>query len=326
MPSQYQELPSPIDSRRQTANCQSSRTDSPDASFARGDFCLKQEKCDKKSLATESHVSDKENPTPNRSSEMPKVKLNVLDSMALATTSEEEKMSGKIIQEVTSLSNPASPRRKISVYYRSFDVVAMQDSVENPKSSLEVKRYSRNPDESSARIDGERLDRKIIADERNNAPKYLFNHNYRNTKNDTDSSNDSSPQKQFQDSLQSDESPIEQPILRRVCLAPTRLRLPQEIKTILNVTACASTESNCTESNTSNSLLSPIIDNEREKDNDATRSSTTFIIDKRETEIKDEVLGSRSCLTNENRFRECSTSARRLFSYNHTGKFLDLDR
>lgn len=250
---------------------------------------------------------------------MPKV-LNVLDLTALVATSEEEKTSTKIVQEVTSASNPASPRRKISVYCRSFDVVTVQDSCEDhQRSSLEVRRSSSNPDDSSARID-ERLDRETVSEDRNNTPRYQFNHNYRNTKNDSDSSNDSSPQKQFQDSL--DESPIEQPVLRKVCLAPTRLRLPQEIKNDLNGTACASPS---IEPNISNSLLSPIVDNGREEDDDAVRSSATFIIDKCETEIKDGVLESRSCLTNENLLRECSTSARRLFPYNYTGKFLDLD-
>ncbi|XP_029165441.1 uncharacterized protein LOC114936427 isoform X3 [Nylanderia fulva] len=318
LPSQSQQLPSLIDedSRQQTINCQSLRTDSPDASFAQGDFCLKQENCDEKS--TGSH--DKENPSPSRSSEMPKV-LNVLDSMSLVATSEEEKTSGKIAQEVTSLSNPASPRRKISVYCRSFDVVSdvriVQDSCEDPRSSLEVRQFSSNPDESSTQVD-ERLDQKTIGEDQNSAPRYLFNHNYRNTQNDSNSSNDSSPQKQFRDSLLSDESPIEQPVLRKVCLAPTRLKLPQKIKNELNETACVSNEPNSTKLNIANSLLFPIIDNEREKDDDDAVRSSTFIIDKYKTEIKDEVLGSRSCLANENRFRECPTSARRLFSCNHT--------
>ncbi|CAL1685492.1 unnamed protein product [Lasius platythorax] len=315
LPSQSLQPSSPTveDSRRQTSSCQSSRTDSPDACFARGDFCLTPENCDEKSFATEPHDdSSKENLTPNRSSEMPKV-LNVLDLTALVATSEEEKTSTKIVQEVTSASNPASPRRKISVYCRSFDVVTVQDSCEDhQRSSLEVRRSSSNPDDSSARID-ERLDRETVSEDRNNTPRYQFNHNYRNTKNDSDSSNDSSPQKQFQDSL--DESPIEQPVLRKVCLAPTRLRLPQEIKNDLNGTACASPS---IEPNISNSLLPPIVDNGREEDDDAVRSSATFIIDKCETEIKDRVLESRSCLTNENLLRECSTSARRLFPYNYT--------
>lgn len=325
MPSQsfLQSLsPSAEDSRQHTSNCQSSRTDSPDASFARGDFCLTRENCDEKLFATEPHgVSGKENLTPNRSSEMPKV-LSVLqvDSTALAVTSEEEKTSAKIVQEIIGTSNPTSPRRKISVYCRSFDVVTVQDSCEDPqRSNLEIRQSSSNPDDSSARID-ERLDPEIVAENRNSTPRYPFSYNYRNTKNNSDSSNDSSPQKQFRDSLLEDESPIEQPILRKVYLAPTRLRFSQEIKKKLNETACAPSDS--TEPNISNALLSPIVDNGCEEDDDALHSSATFIIDKCETEIEDGVL--KSCSANENFLQECPTSARCLFPYNHSGKFFYL--
>ncbi|XP_072746042.1 uncharacterized protein [Anoplolepis gracilipes] len=306
-------LPTEEDSNQQTSSCQSSRTDSLDTSFARGDFCLTQENCNEKSFATESqNVSDEENLIPNRSSEMPKLNVLQMDSMALAATSEEGK-SAKIIQEV-STSNPASPRRKISVYCRSFDVVTVQDSCEdNEKSSLEVRQSSSNLGDSSTRID-ERLIPEIVVKDRNSTPRYPFSSNYRNTKNDSDSSNSLSPQKQFQDSLLEDESPIEQPVLRKICLAPTRLKLPQEIKNELKETTCA--PSNFTKPNITDSPLSSIVDNGCEKDNDALRSSTTFIIDKCETEIKNSIFESKP--ENENFLRKGSTSARRLFPYNHT--------
>ncbi|KAM0726495.1 Inositol 1,4,5-triphosphate receptor associated 2 [Formica fusca] len=317
--SQSLQSPSPTveDSRRQTSSCQSSRTDSPDACFAQGDFCLTRENCNEKLFAMEPHgVSDKENLTPKRSSEMPKI-LSVLqmDSTALAATSEEEKTNANIVQEIIGTSNPTSPRRKISVYCRSFDVVTVQDSCEDrQRSGLEIRRSSSNPDDSSARID-ERFDPEIVAENLNSTPKYPFNYNYRNTKNDSDSSNDSSPQKQFQDNLLEDESPIEQPVLRKVYLAPTRLRFSQEIKKKLNETACSPSDS--IEPNISNSLLFPIVDNGREEDDDALRSSATFIIDKCETEIEDGGT-SKPYSANENFLRECSTSARRLFPCNHS--------
>ncbi|XP_050451807.1 uncharacterized protein LOC126851669 isoform X3 [Cataglyphis hispanica] len=304
------------DSREHTFNCQNSRTNSPDASFARGDFSLMRENCDEKSFATEPHgISGKENLTPNRSSEMPKV-LSVLqmDSTALPATSEEEKTSTKIVQEIIGTSNLTSPQRKISVYCRPFDVVTVQDSCENlQRSNLEIRQSSNNSDDSSARID-ERLDPEIVAENRNNTPRYPFSYNYRNMKNNSDSSNDSSPQKQFRDNLLEDESPIEQPILRKVYLAPTRLRFSQEVKKKLNETACAPSDS--TEPNISNALLSPIVDNGCEEDDVALHSSATFIIDKCETEIENGIL--KSCSANENFLQECPTSARCLFPYNHS--------
>lgn len=276
-----------------------------------------------KSFGTESPgVSGKKNLTPNRSSEIPKV-LSILqmDLKALPATSEEEKTSAKIVQEMIGTSNPTSPRRKISVYCRSFDVVTMQDSCENPqRSNLEIRQSSNNSDDSSARID-ERLDPEIVAENRNSTPRYPFSYNYRNTKNNSDSSNDSSPQKQFRDNLLEDESPIEQPILKKVYLAPTRLKFSQEVKKKLNEIACAPSDS--TEPNISNALLSPIVDNGCEEDDDVLHSSATFIIDKCETEIENRVL--KSCSANENFLQECPTSARCLFPHNHSGKFFLFD-
>ncbi|KAL6436956.1 hypothetical protein ACFW04_004944 [Cataglyphis niger] len=319
LPSQsLSQLPSPTaeDSREHTFNCQSSRTNSPDASFARGDFFLMRENGVEKSFAMEPHgVSGKENLTPNRSSEMPKV-LSVLqmNSTALPATSEEEKTSAKIVQEIIGTSNSTNPRRKISVYCRSFDVVTVQDSCENlQRSNLEIRKSSNNSNDSSARID-ERLDPEIVAENRNSTPRYPFSYNYRNTKNNSDSSNDSSPQKQFRDNLLEDESPIEQPILRKVYLAPTRLRFSQEGKKKLNEITCAPSDS--IEPNISNALLSAIVDNGCEEDDVALHSSATFIIDKCETEIENGVL--KSCSANENFLQECPTSAHCLFPYNHS--------
>lgn len=305
---------SPIakDSKQRTFSCQSSITDSPDVSLARGDFCLKREDHDGKSFSTEPHdVSGKGNLTPKE--------LNILqmDSMTLATTSGEEKTNAKIIEEAIGASNSPSPRRKISVYCRSFDVVTVQDACEDRQgSNREVRRSPSNLGESSARID-ERLVPETAKDQ-NSTSRYPFDHNYRNMKNDSDSSNGSTPQKQFQDSPLEDESPIEQPVLRRVCLAPTRLKLPQRINE-LNETACVP---DSTEPNVSNSSLSSVVDNGCDEDDNALRSSTTFIIDKCETEIQDGLRESKSCSGNFP--RECSTSARRLFPCNHTGEFFDL--
>lgn len=238
-----------------------------------------------------------------------------MDSTTLAT-SEEEKTSAKIVEEAIGASNSPSPRRKISVYCRSFDVVTVQDECEDRQGSNEKVRQSpSNSGESSARVD-ERL---VPEKDQNSTSRYPFGCNYRNTKNDSDSSNDSTPQKQFRNSLLEDELPIEQPVLRRVCLAPTRLKLPQNIN---ELSETARVPANSTKPNVSNSSLSSIVDNECEED-DALRSSTTFIVDKCETEIQEGIRESKPC--SENFPRERSTSARRLFPCNHTGKFFDLD-
>lgn len=313
---------SPIaeDSKQRTFSCQSSITTSPDVSFARGD-CLKQENHEK-SFATESYVFEKENLISN-SSEMPKALKNPLvlqmDSTTLAATSEEEKTSAKIVEEATGASNSPSPRRKFSVYCRSFDVVTMQDLCEDRQgSNLEVRRSPSDSSNSFAQVD-ERLVPEIVAEDQNSTPRYSFGCNYRDTKNDSDSSNNSTPQKQFRDNLLEDESPIEQPVLRRSYLAPTRLRLPQKINES-NETVCVSVD--FIEPSISSSLPSSVVDNGCKEDDDALHSSATFIVDKCETEVQDGLCESKSCSGNFP--RERSTSARRLFPYNHTGKFLDL--
>ncbi|EFN71542.1 hypothetical protein EAG_04592 [Camponotus floridanus] len=291
LPSHSPQPSSPKEQR--TFSCQSSIIDFPDVSLARGDFCLKREDHDGKSSPTEPHdVSGKGNLTPKESN------ILQMDSTTLATTSGEEKTSAKIVEEATSASNSPSPRRKISVYCRSFNVVTVQDACEDPQgSNREVRRSPSNLGESSARID-ERL---VPEKDQNSTSKYPFDHNYRNTKNDSDSSNGSTPQKQFQDSPLEDELPIEQPVLRRVCLAPTRLKLPQRINK-LNDTACVP---DSTEPNVSNSSLSSVADDECDEDDNALRSSATFIIDKCETEIQDG-LDSRKIVDSENPHSQAS--------------------
>lgn len=306
LPSHSLQPSSPITKEQRTFSCQSSLTDSPDVSLAQGDFCLKRE--DEKSFPAEPHdVSGKGNLTEEDSN------ILQMDSTTLATTTGEERTSAKI-EEATGASNSSSPCRKISVYCRSFNVVTVQDACEDSQgSSREVRRSPSNLGECSARID-ERL---VPEKDQNSTSRYPFDHNYRNTKNDSDSSNGSTPQKQFQDSTLEDESPIEQPMLRRVCLAPTRLKLPQIINE-LNETACVDS----TKPNVSNSSLSSVADDGCDEDDDASRSSATFIIDKCETEIQDGLGESKSCSGNFP--RERSTSARRLFSCNHTGEFFSL--
>lgn len=314
LPSHSLQPSSPIaeDSKQRTFSCQSSITDSPDVSFARGD-CLKQENNDRK--------SEEENLTSN-SSEMPKILENLLvlqmDSMTLAATSEEEK-SAKIVEEAIGASNSPSPRRKLSVYCRSFDVVTVQDLCEDRQgSNVEVRRSPSDSSDSSAQVD-ERLVPEIVARDQNSTSKYPFGCNYRNTKNDSESSNDSTPLKQFRDNLLEDESPIEQPVLRRICLAPTRLRLSQKINE-LNETVCVPVD--FIEPSISSSFPSSVVDNGCKEDDDVLHSSATFIVDKRETEAQDGLRESKSC--SENFPREHSTSARRLFPYNRAGKFFDL--
>ncbi|XP_039302567.1 uncharacterized protein LOC105194543 isoform X4 [Solenopsis invicta] len=253
----------------------------------------------------------------NCSSEMSKGS-NVLqvDTKALAT-SEEEKTDARSFQvpEVSSASNPTSPRRKISVYCRSFDVVAVQDRREDhPRSNnLEVRESPSKPDDSPARID------RIAARDRNNTPnqKYLFNDVYRNVKSDSDSSN-STPVKHFQDV--NDESPIApQPIFRKVQLAPTRLRFSEarsELDKATVAPSCASpvpvdsTELNIsiTRSNSSSSL-SPV-DRRRKDDDGSVYLSSTFVNEDK-MEVKSTMLESKS--SNENISQTFSVPNRCLF-------------
>lgn len=262
------------------------------------------EDCDEKStpLAAKARdIFDQEDPIhseESRLNEISKVSSNLqMDSKALATLEEETNTRSFQVPEVSSASNPASPRRKISVYFRSFDVVAVQDQRENhPGSNLEVRQSPSNSDDSSTQID------RTDARNRNNMPdkKYPFNHVYRNAKSDSDSSN-STPGKQFQDSLLDDEPAVEQPILRKVHLAPTRLRFPQEARNELDRTAeapnCASSVPlNSTELDILNSSSSPIVNGEPKKNNDASVHSFSSFVDKCKMEAKSVAFEPRSCL------------------------------
>jgi len=211
-------------------NCQSLRTNSPDFFLARGDS-LKQEICDEKSVAKSSDVPDQEklvHPEEN-SREMPKAsRILQMDSKTFQIASNE--MDNKSYQ-VPEVSNASNPRRKISVYCRSFDVVAIEDSCEDQKSNpLAVRQSTSN---FAVQTD-EKIDQ--ITVDQNDSLKYQFNHTYRSVKNDSDSSNSSTPQKHSQDSLLEDESSIEQMVPRKVHLAPTRLKLSQEVKNELDRT------------------------------------------------------------------------------------------
>ncbi|KAL6265416.1 hypothetical protein P5V15_002212 [Pogonomyrmex californicus] len=252
---------------------------------AQGDGLMQKDCEEKPALAEASNVSDQENPIcseENRSSEMPKVSsLLQVDSKAL-TTSEEEETNMKSFQvpEVSSASTPVSPRRKISVYYRSFDVVAVQDQHEaQPGSNLEVRQLPSNLDDSPMQID------KTAARDRNSLfnAKYPFGHTYRNIKSDSDSSSNSTPLKQSQDSPLHDEPPV----LRKIHLAPTRLKFSQKARNELNRTEVPNYASpittNSTESDISESILTPL-DGECKKD--AAYSSSTSAIDKNKMEFK----------------------------------------
>jgi len=303
-------------SRWQTFDYQNPETNTIDVPFARGDN-LTQGDSDEKytSPAAEArNVSDQEDPARSeekRSSEMPKVSSVLqVDSKTLATSEEEKTDVSRSFQvpEVSSASNPASPRRKISVYCRSFDVVTVQD---HPKSNLEVRQSSvSNPDDSPTQIDKVTAwDRNIMA-----GAKYAFNNVYRNEKSDSDSTN-STPGKQFQDSLLDDEPLVEHPILRKVHLAPTRLRFLQEARNELDRTEEAS---NCVSRISVNSTeldISPSSINGHEKD-DAFVHSSSFI-DK--CKMKS-VVESTSCL-NKNVSPTHSMPNRRLFLHDQAGKY-----
>lgn len=315
------------DSRWPTFGYPNLGTNTTDVLFARGDSLTQEDREENStSLTAETHVCDQKNSicSENRSCKMPKVSSVLqMDSKALLTSEkEEEKTSARSFQvpEVSSASNPTSPRRKISVYCRSFDVVAVQDRREDlPGSNLEVRQSPSDPDVSPAQVD------RIAARDRNSSPgaKYPFNHIYRNTKSDSDSSN-STPRK-FQDSLQDDEPPFEQPnrIPRKVHLAPTRLRFSQEAGNNLDrspeTSDCASSiPVNSTELDIS--ALSPI--GEHKEGDVSVHSSSTFV-DKCKMEVKNAVHGSKSCL-HENISEAYSMTNRRLFPCNQAGKCFDL--
>lgn len=261
-----------MEDSRQTFGYQNSETNTIDISFACGDG-LTQKDHDEKSVLFTAEIRDvsKEHSEKNRSSEMSKGSILKVDSKVLAT-SEKIKWNciSEQVSEVNNTSNPASPRRKISVYCRPFDIVAVQDSLKDHQgSNLEVKQSS-TPYNSPSQIN------KITDWERNIVMNYAFNHGYRNRESDSDSTN-STPEKQFQYSLD-DETPVEQTILRKIHLAPTRLKFPLEAKNelhrIVEASDCASPVSiNSTEFD-----FSLIVGNK--KDDDVSMHSSSTFIDK----------------------------------------------
>lgn len=297
-------------------------TNTTDTPFARGDGLTHEDGEEESvSLVAETRdISDQEDPArseENRLCKMPKV-----TNVPQTDSKDEERMSARSFQvsEVSSASTPTNPRRKISVYCRSFDVVAVENQREDhPGSNLEVRQSPSNPDDSPAQDD------RIATRDQNSSPgaKYLFNHVYRSVKSDSDSSN-SSPRK-FQDSLLDDELPVEQPILRKVRLAPTRLRFPQGIKNDLDETTEASNCAfpvllNSIELDISDSPLSPI--GEHKEDDDSSVHST--FTDKCKMEVKSVMPESESCL-NKNVSQMNSMPNHRLFPCNQTGKRLRSD-
>lgn len=223
----------------QALSCQNSEKNSLDTVLPIGDDLIQRD-CGGKSaeLETESahHILGEKNPPhPEeiRPNKMPKL-LSALrvDSKALVTSAETSTENFQA-PEVTVTSPLTSPRRKFSVYFRSFDVVE-----DDQGSCLEVRRSLSN---SSIRGDkktesgDEAAGNEMAVDDRvcdqNGVPRYLFSHSYRNVKHDSDSSNSCSPQKQFSDGPPDDEpSPVVQAVPRKVYLAPTRLQFPQEIE------------------------------------------------------------------------------------------------
>ncbi|XP_036149163.1 uncharacterized protein LOC105830282 [Monomorium pharaonis] len=260
------------DSRSQTFGYQHSETNTIDVPpFAQGDGLMQE---DKKSMPLAVEVSNWKDfvhtEEENRSTKMPKV-LQVDTKATLATLAEKTDARSFQVSDMSGTNNPTSPRRKIAVYCRSFDVVAVQDRCDDHPGSnnLEV-RQSSKPDDSPARIESAR--------DQNNTPdkNHPFNNYvYRNVKSDSDSSN-STPGKYFQDSMD-DEPPIEpQSLLRNVRLAPTRLRFPEirnemdkTVETVSNRASPVpmnSTELDISMSSLSSSSLSPI-DRHRKYDN-----------------------------------------------------------
>ncbi|XP_071554414.1 uncharacterized protein [Temnothorax nylanderi] len=291
------------DSRWRTFGYQNPETDAP---FARGDGLTQEDRSEKSTLVAEARsVSDQEDPgrsEENRSCEMPKVpSVLQMDSKATLEKEEEKASEGEAksfqVPEVSSASTPTSPRRKISVYYRSFDVVAVQDQrKDHPGSNLEVRQSPSDPDDSPAQVEG-------------TAARNI----YRNVKSDSDSSN-STPRK-FQDSLLDDEPPlVGEPILRKVHLAPTRLKFSHEagneLARTVKASDCASSVTvNSTELDISEIPLSPI--GEHKEDDDTSVQSASTVTSKCKMEAKSVVLGPESC-SNKNVSQACSMPNRRL--------------
>lgn len=216
-----------------------------------------------------------------------------------------------------------SPRRKLSVYRRPFDVVKMRSSSEGDESPpcLEMKR---SPSDSPERDDEKKrsgesdddaaADDKVAAGDRvgdqRNAPKYSFNHCYRDVTNESDSSNSCSPQKRFSD----DElSPLVQsPVRRQIYLAPVRLKVLRkngksgegaDDPTEKSAKSCASSgpDTSSSGSITPWSFCSTADSNRSEKDDDgeaSAYSSATSTVDKCEATIG-AALERNSCSVNQ---------------------------
>ncbi|XP_014469577.1 PREDICTED: uncharacterized protein LOC106741772 isoform X2 [Dinoponera quadriceps] len=307
LPSNSQEVSSPgvEENAKQASSYQSSRWNSLDDA-ASGDGLTRVNICGKSAEFNEArstrNVPDiRESPphteeTSRPPGEMPKVSSALrMDSKTLEVTPEEE-TSTKNLQapEVTVTSPLTSPRRKFSVYYRSFDVVEVREPNEDDQDApcLEVRR---SPSSSPVR-DGEKKTGDLRNDRtQNDAPRYLFSHSYRSARNDSDSSNSCSPQKQFSDDPPDDEAnPIVQPVPRKIYLAPTRLKLTREVGPSETVDAKNTRDRAPTITNSSgwdaSSSFSTLVDGDRcEKDDDiaSVHSSSTFVIDKCKTSARD---------------------------------------
>lgn len=185
-----------------------------------------------------------------------------------------------------------NPRRKVSVYYRSFDVVTVRDSRDNDQgSSMEVRRSLSNPF-----VQYKKLEDKTAKDhDQDNPTTYVFNTSYRNTKNDSDSSNSVSPQKLLRDSIDDELSSAVQQIPKTVCLAPSRLKFSQQVGSGSNEIAKAADTTNTKdftprdtdvfESGVTTSFLSDIsiLDYNKHKKNKVFINSSPTFTDKNET-------------------------------------------
>ncbi|XP_032673235.1 uncharacterized protein LOC116845069 isoform X3 [Odontomachus brunneus] len=321
----------------QATSCQNSIKNSLDAAFASGDG-LTRRNCGGKSaelrMKSTRDVPGREwppHPEESGPSEMSKVSSALqMDTKALATSTE---TNAKNFQapEVTVTSPLTSPRRKFSVYSRSFDVVEVREPRDDDQGPcLEVRRSLSNSsirgDKKAESGDEVVVDNETTANDRahdqNGARRYLFSHSYRNSRHDSDSSNSCSPQKQFWDGSPNDElSPVAQPEPRKVYLAPTRLQLPWKIESASGETVdslvagkntkdCVASATDSSESDVVPSSFSTVADDGKyERNGDASvHSFSAFAVDKCET-VVDAALESNSRSVNEKFFQGHLTSA-----------------
>lgn len=274
------------------------------SSFAQGDSSTQENYSEKfaESKVESYSIPDQENllhscstpiPRDDRSSEIAEVSSVLQMDPKILPTLEEASAKSFQISKVNSATAAASPRRKISVYYRSFDVVTLKDPHEDEQGSTLEVRSPLNPSMQNE----EKIENKTIEDcayGRDNGSKYLFDHAYRNAKNDSDSSNGCSPHGQNRDSLLDDELPIAQQISKKIHLAPVRLIFPQEMNSELNKSELLDitdvkddvfSDADFSETDTSRPYLSPIahIDGYKKGGDTSVHLSPTFFVDKRET-------------------------------------------